>query len=200
MNVANERETNNIVFADNYLKELYSSLEKVDKEKIDSAIELIIDTYEKGGRIYTMGNGGSAATASHIVCDFNKGLSSNLESKFNMICLNDNIPTMMAISNDIAFDQIFVHPLKGRIKEDDIIIALSGSGNSANVINAVKYARSCGNKIIGLSGYGGGELAGLSTVSINVPINDMQKSEDAHMILLHLIARAIAEKYDVSLC
>ena len=189
-----------MLYAEGYLSELTSSLGKIDLRAVDASIELLIDAHKKGSRIFTAGNGGSSATASHIVCDFNKGISVHTEKKFEMVCLSDSIPTITAIANDIGYEQVFVLPLKGRMKQGDVLIAISGSGNSKNIILAAEYAKSMGNKVIAFTGYDGGQLYKMADVNIHLPLNDMQKAEDAHMVMLHLIARAIAERYGVSMC
>lgn len=170
-----------------YINLEIETLKKLDINAINEAMNLIHDTYEKEGTIYVFGNGGSSATASHYQNDFNKGISEYVEKKFRFLCLNDNIPTVMAIANDIGFEEIFRFQLKNKLKKDDIILAISGSGNSKNVLNAVEYAKECGNKIIGMTGYNGGKLSQLSDVSLNAPVMSMQVTEDIHMIYDHLI-------------
>lgn len=170
-----------------YINLEIETLKKLDINAINEAMNLIHDTYEKEGTIYVFGNGGSSATASHYQNDFNKGISEYVEKKFRFLCLNDNIPTVMAIANDISFEEIFRFQLKNKLKKDDIILAISGSGNSKNVLNAVEYAKECGNKIIGMTGYNGGKLSQLSDVSLNAPVMSMQVTEDIHMIYDHLI-------------
>ena len=170
-----------------YINLEIETLKKLDINAINEAMNLIHDTYEKEGTIYVFGNGGSSATASHYQNDFNKGISEYVEKKFRFLCLNDNIPTVMAIANDIGFEEIFRFQLKNKLKKDDIILAISGSGNSKNVLNAVEYAKECGNKIIGMTGYNGGKLSQLSDVSLNASVMSMQVTEDIHMIYDHLI-------------
>lgn len=170
-----------------YINLEIDTLKKLDVNAINEAMNLIYDTYEKEGTIYVFGNGGSSATASHYQNDFNKGISEYVEKKFRFLCLNDNIPTVMAIANDIGFEEIFRFQLKNKLKKDDIVLAISGSGNSKNVLNAVEYAKECGNKIIGMTGYKGGRLLELSDVSLNAPVMSMQVTEDIHMIYDHLI-------------
>ncbi|MBQ3419839.1 MAG: SIS domain-containing protein [Erysipelotrichaceae bacterium] len=164
-----------------------SILEKLDVDEIDRALNLLVETLNNEGTIYIFGNGGSSSTASHFVNDFNKGVSEHLEKKFNFICLNDNVSTLMAIANDIGFEEVFRFQLKNKLKKNDIIIAISGSGNSKNVINAVEYAKENGNQIIGLTGYNGGKLKELSDINLHVPVNSMQVTEDIHMIFDHLM-------------
>jgi D-sedoheptulose 7-phosphate isomerase len=171
----------------NYIELEIDTLRNLDVDSVNNAMNLILQTYESKKKIYIFGNGGSSATASHFQNDFNKGISEYTDIKFNFVCLNDNIPTVMAIANDIGFDEIFRFQLKNRLEDGDIIIAVSGSGNSPNVIKAVEYAKSNGNKIIGLTGYSGGKLKGLSDISLHAPIPSMQVTEDIHMIFDHLM-------------
>ena len=170
-----------------YISYEIETLNKIDIDAINDALNLLMKTAKKHKRIYVFGNGGSSATASHFQNDFGKGISEYIEDKFRFQCLNDNIPTVMAIANDIGFEEIFRFQLRGVIEPGDIVLAISGSGNSKNVINAVEYAKSCGNKVIGLTGYSGGKLKELSDISLHVPINSMQITEDVHMIFDHLM-------------
>ena len=163
------------------------TLKKLDIDAINEALNLLMETAKKHKRIYVFGNGGSSATASHIQNDFGKGLSEYVEDKFRFQCLNDNVPTVMAIANDIGFEEIFRFQLRGVIEPGDVVIAISGSGNSVNVINAVEYAKEQGNKIIGMTGFSGGKLKELSDISLHAPINSMQVTEDIHMIFDHLM-------------
>lgn len=171
----------------NYLEKEIETLRALDQREIDRALHLLSDTLEREAAVYIFGNGGSAATASHFQNDFNKGISEHTEKKFRFQCLSDNFSTVTAIANDISYDEIFRFQLRGRLKADDLVIAISGSGNSKNVINAVEYAKEQGCKIIGLTGYDGGKLMPLSDVALHVPVNSMQITEDVHMIFDHLM-------------
>ncbi len=162
-------------------------LDKLDIAAIDRAMQLIEKTYHKERNIYIFGNGGSSATAMHYQNDFNKGLSETLQKKFNFVSISNDVATLTAIANDIGFDEVFRYQLKGKLKKGDILIAISGSGNSKNVINAVEYAKEQGNLIIGLTGYDGGKLKSICDISLHVSVNSMQISEDIHMIFDHLI-------------
>lgn len=170
-----------------YLEKEIAVLRILDQEEINRALNLLAETMEREGTIYVFGNGGSSATASHFQNDFNKGVSEHTEKKFRFICLNDNVPTIMAVANDIGFDEVFRFQLVGKVLPKDVIFAISGSGNSKNVLNAVEYAKACGCKIIGLTGFSGGRLRELSDISLHVPINSMQITEDVHMIFDHLM-------------
>jgi len=162
-------------------------LKRLDAAQIDAAINLLDETRKKKGRIYICGNGGSAATASHFQNDFNKGVSEYIEIPFRFHCLNDNMATVMAIANDIGYEEIFRFQLRGVMEPGDILVAISGSGNSKNVLNAVEYAREQGAKVIGLTGFGGGKLRELADISLHVPLNSMQITEDVHMMFDHMM-------------
>ncbi len=163
------------------------TLKKLDVDSIDLTMNLIMKAYENKKKIYIFGNGGSSATASHFQNDFNKGISEYVDTKFNFTCLNDNVATLMAIANDIGFEEVFRFQLKNKLEEGDLVIAISGSGNSKNVILAAEYAKSQGNQVIGLTGYDGGKLKELSDVSLHADVMSMQVTEDIHMIFDHLI-------------
>lgn len=175
----------------NYIKDYIQKetevLHKLDFEAINSAINLLEETRKKQAIVYIFGNGGSASTASHFQGDFNKGVSEGLSQKYRFCCLSDNTATVMALANDCGYENIFAIQLENRLNPNDIVIAISGSGNSANVVKAVKYAKACGNKVIGLTGYDGGELKVLSDISLHVPVNDMQIAEDLHLMFDHLM-------------
>lgn len=170
----------------NYFETLKSCIDQIDRKEVDTFIKLLIQAKEEGRTIFIMGNGGSASTATHFSCDFNKGCSYNQEKKFKVICLNDNTATMLAYANDVNYESIFAEQLKNFLKEGDIVIGLSGSGNSKNVLNAIEYANSRKAITIGLTGYNGGKLKTLAAYSVNTHINDMQISEDIHMTLCHM--------------
>ena len=170
-----------------YLKKEVEIIQSLDTNSINNAVNLLLDVFEAENNIYIFGNGGSSATASHYANDFNKGISEYTDKKFRFICLNDNVPTVMAIANDIGFEEVFRFQIKGRILPGDVVIGISGSGNSMNVINAVEYAKEKGNRIIGITGFDGGKLIKLCDVSLHVPVNSMQITEDIHMIFDHLI-------------
>ena len=170
-----------------YIDHEVETLRALDKDAINDALNLLLETMEKGNTVFVFGNGGSSATASHFQNDFNKGVSEHTEKKFNFLCLNDNVATVMAVANDIGFEEVFRFQLRGHIKPGDVVLAISGSGNSKNVINAVEYAKEQGCRVIGLTGFGGGKRRQLADVSLHAPINSMQITEDIHMIFDHLM-------------
>lgn len=170
-----------------YIAHEIEVLQALDTGAISDAINLLEETRLNGTMVYVFGNGGSAATASHMQNDFNKGVSEPIETKYRFCCLNDNIATMMAIANDNGYENIFVQQLENKLRPGDVVMAISGSGNSENIIRAVEYAKKQGNKIIGLTGYQGGKLKKLADISLHAPIQSMQITEDIHMILDHLM-------------
>lgn len=178
---------------DEYLDNVKKTLDSLDRKEIETFLNLLVKAKNEEKTIFIMGNGGSAATASHFCCDFNKGVSYCKEKRFKFICLNDNVPTMMAYSNDISYDDIFVEPLKNFFKEGDLVIGISGSGNSKNVLKAIEYANENGGVTIGITGYNGGKLKTIAKYSVNTNVNDMQISEDVHMILDHLCSSVLCK-------
>ena len=162
-------------------------LNSLDLNSVNQVMNVLEDARLHGKRIFICGNGGSAATASHYCCDFNKGVSENQNDKYNFECLNDNIPTLMAVANDIGYEEVFRFPLKNKMKSGDIFIGISGSGNSKNVVNAMEYAKSIGGTTIAIVGYSGGKMKEMADYNIHVNINDMQISEDIHMMLDHMM-------------
>jgi len=175
-----------------YINKEIEILEKLDLSAVNEIMNVLEEATRRNATIYICGNGGSAATASHFVCDFNKGISQNRKRKYNFICLNENIPSMMAIANDFSYDKIFVLQIEEKIKPTDILFCISGSGNSKNIINAAEYAKSRGAKIIGATGYDGGALYKLADYHLHVPIDNMQIVEDIHLIFDHLMMYILA--------
>lgn len=174
-----------------YFLDEMETIKKLNLEDIAAAMGAIADAYKHDAEIYIFGNGGSAATASHFANDFNKGISEKLNRKFRMRCLCDNFATVMAIANDISYDEVFRFQLEGIIRPGDLVIGISGSGNSKNVLNAIEYAKEHGNKTIGITGYQGGKLREIADYHMDAMIDDMQITEDLHMIFDHMMYRVL---------
>ena len=170
-----------------YCEREIAVINNLNMNSINQVMNILETARLEEKNIFICGNGGSAATASHYCCDFNKGVSENQEKKYNFECLNDNIPTLMALSNDIGYEEIFRFPLKNKMKSGDILIGISGSGNSKNVVNAMEYAKSIGGTTIAIVGYSGGKMKKIADYNIHVNINNMQISEDIHMMLDHMM-------------
>ena len=177
-----------------YMEKEKEVLEKLPTEDINKVINVLEEARKKGAVVYVCGNGGSAATAAHYVTDFNKGISLNQKHKYNLISLNDNIPSMTAIANDIGYEHIFEIQLQGRMKPSDILLAISGSGNSKNVLRAAQFAKETGAKVVALTGYDGGGLYKMADYNLHVTVDDMQITEDIHMILDHLMVSVLMGK------
>lgn len=170
-----------------YLEEEIRTIQSLNLNDINTVMNVFEDARNSGKNIFICGNGGSAATASHFASDFNKGVSEDLEIKYNFECLNDNVPMMMAIANDIGYDEVFRIPLKNKMKPEDIFVGISGSGNSINVIKGMEYAKSIGGVTIAFVGYNGGKLKEIADYCIHININNMQITEDIHMVMDHLM-------------
>lgn len=180
--------------ANNYIEKLITTLKLLDMQTVSDVINTLTDVLSENGTVYVFGNGGSASTASHMQNDFNRGVSECSDEKFKFCCLSDNVATITAIANDYSYDDIYFRQLEKRLLPQDLIIAISGSGNSENVIKAVKYAKSQGNKVIGITGFDGGELKKLADFNLHADINDMQIAEDVHLILNHLMMSVLRQK------
>jgi len=175
----------------NYFDRLKGAIDLIPVDDLNNMMNLLLDARNEGRLTLIMGNGGSAATASHFTGDFNKGLSYNKSKRFKFICLNDNIPTMMAYSNDISYEVIFIEAMKNFLNEGDLVIGISGSGNSKNIINAFEYANQKNAITIALTGYDGGKLKKIAKHNVHIPINDMQITEDLHIVLDHCIMKIL---------
>lgn len=182
-----------IAAANAYLDKLKNVLEVLDREEIVRFINVLINAYYAERTIYIFGNGGSASTATHFASDLNKGVSYAYDKRFKVICLNENINTITAYANDLSFDCVFIEQLKNLLVCGDVVIGISGSGNSPNVIKAIEYANQKGNTTFGITGYNGGLLKTIAKYSLNVNICDNQVAEDIHLILIHLTSRILKE-------
>ena len=176
-------------FVKDYLTRLKQILDDIDVDVISDIVDTLEETIENKSRIYILGNGGSAATASHMVNDLGAGLRRRDVINFDVTSLGDNSPVITAIANDIGYENIFYMQMKGHINADDVIVAISCSGNSANIIKAVDYAKDLGCKIIGVTGFNGGYLKKISNINfhVDVPEDEYGLVEDTHMILDHII-------------
>jgi D-sedoheptulose 7-phosphate isomerase len=182
--------------AESYLELLVKGLNKIDQRALDNGIAVIDRAWRRGAQIITVGNGGSAMTALHFVTDWAKMIPLATGRPFLARSLVDNMGLVMAYGNDNSFADIFSEQLKNIMRSGDLVIAISGSGNSENVIRAVDYANEHGGETLGLSGFSGGRLREKAKHSIWVPIDDMQICEDAHAIFGHIVMRALSKCRD----
>jgi D-sedoheptulose 7-phosphate isomerase len=171
----------------NYMADLRSALDALDLSLVAEAREMMATAKERGQQIFLCGNGGSAATASHMANDLGKGASyGHSGARFRVIALTDNVPWMTALANDVDYESIFSEQLRNLGQADDLLIAISGSGNSQNVLNAVEVAKEKGMKTIGWTGFDGGKLAGMVDLAIVAHSHHMGRVEDIHTVLMHL--------------
>ena len=174
-------------FPTEYKRKLFAALDSIDLAKVDEAVAAFRRAREDGRQIFVCGNGGSAATASHFACDIVKGASYDREQRFRIMALSESVSTLTAYANDLSYDAVFVEQLKNFANRNDILMAISASGNSPNVLCAVEYARSLGAYTIGLSGRDGGKLRPLVDLSLHVDDGHVGRIEDAHMVICHMI-------------
>ena len=181
---------------DDYFSLVAETLDKLDRESISKFVDLVLEVCDNGGTIFVFGNGGSGATASHLCGDFVKGISYGSKKKLKVICLNDNIPALMAIANDVSYDDIFLEQIKNFLKKDDLVIGISGSGNSPNVVKAIEYANTIGAKTVAFCGFSGGSIKQLASLAIHVDIDNMEVAEDVHLIIAHCVKNIIIKKFE----
>ncbi|MFI4876170.1 MAG: SIS domain-containing protein [Blastopirellula sp. JB062] len=176
-----------------YVARLQQEIAKVDQAALQNWADLIYEAWENGKFVYIFGNGGSGTTASHMAEDLGKStlhesdLGDESRKRLKVLSLTDNAGWLMAVGNDLAYDQIFLQQLMNYGDSGDVVIAISGSGNSANVLNAVDWANRHGLKTLGLTGYGGGKLKELAQHSLHVPTDDMGMVESIHLCLFHWV-------------
>ena len=185
-------------FAKDYIKGLKGVLDRIPLEPVDEIIEAIELAQNGRQQIFVIGNGGSAATASHMMNDLCKGTLGHKGDapwpRLRVIALTDNVSLMTAWANDTDYNHVFSEPLKNLAQRGDLLVAISASGNSPNILAAVEAAKQIGVKVIGLTGFGGGKLAKLADISFVVPSDGYGPVEDVHMILDHIITGYLYEK------
>ena len=177
------------MLAAEYISNLTRAWINVDQVKLEMCIDKIYSALTSGRLVLTAGNGGSASTASHFVNDWAKGLREKTNSPIQAICLSDNIATITALANDLSYEQIYANQLENYVGLKPILICISGSGNSANILNAAKQAKKLGIEVVGLIGFDGGKLIDLCTTYFHCDINDMQIVEDMHLSFGHMVLR-----------
>jgi D-sedoheptulose 7-phosphate isomerase len=179
---------------DVYLNETERAVRLIDRDAVRAVVDRLFACWSAGGTTYLIGNGGSAATASHMMNDLLKCTLVPGQPRFRSVALTDNVPAMTAFANDMSYEEIFVEPLRALLEPGDVLIALSGSGNSPNVLRAIAYAREVGAGTIGLCGDTGGKLAGLADLTVKIPAARIGQQEDGPLILNHAIALALHER------
>jgi D-sedoheptulose 7-phosphate isomerase len=170
-----------------YLARLHAAVEALPQDRLAELGEMLYRTYRNGQQVFTLGNGGSASTASHMAADLAKNTISANMRRFRVLSLNDNQALLTALANDLGYQNVFSEQLKNLIRAGDLLIALSASGNSPNVINAIRYAQRQCAEVVGILGFQGGEAARLADVSIVVPSDHYGIVEDVHLIINHIL-------------
>jgi D-sedoheptulose 7-phosphate isomerase len=183
-----------MTFPELYKSELLKAIDAIDLGKVTQVIELFREARDQGRRVFVCGNGGSASTASHFACDILKGASYQREKRFRIMALTDQLPTLTAYANDVGYDCVFCEQLKNFAEPGDVFLAISGSGNSPNVIEAMKYANETGCRTIAMTGRNGGKLGPLAEINLQVSVPHMGRIEDAHMIACHMIGYYFMEE------
>lgn len=164
---------------------------KLDARAFQAGIDLVNAAFQAGRQIVTCGNGGSAYAASHYITDWNKMVNLATGRRFRGLSLCDNLGMLTAFANDVAYDEIFTGQLKAILDKDDLVIAISGSGNSPNVVKAVEYANQAGAETLAVVGYDGGTLKRIAKHSVWVPSFDMQLCEDVHLMFGHMVMKTL---------
>lgn len=185
-------------YIESYFEEIRKSILHINKQEIAKVIEKILIAYKNNKKVYILGNGGSASIASHMACDLGKGTLNRIydetEKRLKIISLTDNTALITAYANDLGYEDIFLQQLRNLIEKGDILISISGSGNSKNILKAVTYANKIGASTIGLTGFKGrGKLASLVDLSIVVNSDHYGPIEDIHQMLGHIFASFIAK-------
>jgi len=178
-----------VIFVKKYLDYLSEVLNQIDVGEIESFIDTLLDARERGVMVFFIGNGGSAATASHFANDLAIG-TRQYSKPFSVMSLTDNTPLITAVSNDFGYETIFVQQLKVYAKPDDVLVGISASGNSLNLVNALEYANSIGMKTVAITAFDGGSMRKIASEGIHVPTENGEygPAEDSHMIIDHLVS------------
>jgi len=179
-----------------YCQGLKQALDAIPTEAAEKFLQLLERAYLEGRQVFIMGNGGSGSSASHAAGDLVKGVSYGREKRFRVMSLNDNMATVTAYANDVSYSEAFVEQLKNFLNRGDVVIGISGSGNSPSILKAVEYANQQGAITVGMCGFNGGKLSGLAQVPVHIPVNDMQKVEDIHMMLFHVAMQVLCARVD----
>jgi D-sedoheptulose 7-phosphate isomerase len=183
-----------ITKAASYFRMVSSIVTRLPYEAIDQVAEVLVRTYDAGRTVYLFGNGGSAALASHMACDLGKGTVNGSQKRFRITALTDNVPLITAWANDSCYEEIFSQQIENYASPGDVAFAISGSGNSPNVLNALRAARRMGAITVGIGGFQGGRMKELCDFCIVVPCDNMQIIEDLHVCISHALFTCIRSR------
>ena len=184
---------------ESYFARLNTAIAELPRDRLETLGEVLFRTYRNGNQVFTVGNGGSASTASHMAADLGKNTIGPNMRRFRIVSLNDNAAIVTALANDFGYENIFSEQLVNLIRPGDLLVVVSASGNSPNVLKAIHYAREQCAEVVGILGFDGGEAAGLVDLALVVPSTDYGVIEDAHLIINHVLvdyfkARLIEER------
>lgn len=175
-----------------YSEEVISTLQKIEIDSADIAIETVKQAIVANKCIYILGNGGSAATASHMTVDWQKGVAKSIDKNIHVDCLTDNIPLLTAYANDESYETALGSILRGKAAKGDLVIFISGSGESKNILHAARVAQEIGCVTLSLTGFEGGQLCKMTSLNLNVPSRNMQVIEDIHAMFGHMVLKSFA--------
>ena len=175
----------------NYLAAHTRLAQTMNTETFEKGIDMIKEAFDKGKKIITCGNGGSASTASHYITDWNKMVNLATSKKFRGVCLCDNIGLITAYGNDLSYEDVFAGQIEALMDEGDLLVAVSGSGNSPNILKGILSARHAGGNVLGVVGYDGGKQMPMCDHSVWVQSSDMQLCEDVHLMFGHMVMKTL---------
>jgi D-sedoheptulose 7-phosphate isomerase len=180
-----------------YLQDFNALLNKVDSEEVETLLDLLTDAYRNGRFVFIIGNGGSGANASHLCQDLGKGTLHNFDNqkRLKVMSLTDNTPCILAYGNDLGYDRIFVEQLKNFAQRGAILLAISGSGNSLNILKTVEWANANALKTVGITGYDGGKLKHMCHYNLHVPSFNMGAVEAAHGVIFHYLVDTLYDRF-----
>jgi len=183
-----------MIYIHRYIEELKQTLADLPEDQIELVVQILHEARMNNQQVFIMGNGGSASTASHFVCDLGKNTRVNGIPNFRVMGLTDNMALFSALANDEGYENAFAQQLASHIRPGDVVIGISTSGNSSNVVNAIELANSIPAKTIGFTGFESGKLGGMVDVDLHVPSHLIEHVEDIHLVLEHLICKELREK------
>ena len=182
-------------FAEDYLAGATDCLREIQIEKLERIVDVVADAHAKGRTLFVFGNGGSASAASHIACDWGKGTSVPGKPRLRIVSLSDNIAVITAWANDFGYELVFKEQLENLLEPGDVVLGLTASGNSPNVLRAMEYAKQRGAVTIGFIGFGGGKLKAMVDHEITVSSRNYGQVEEIQMTLNHIISQFLKEKF-----
>jgi len=180
-------------FIDEYTTQVCKALRGINKQELERAVELIRNTIKSDNLIYACGNGGSAAIANHLVCDCSKGIRSKTNYSPRVISLSNSVELITAIGNDLSFERIFSYQIESMARKGDLLITISSSGNSENIIQAINSAYNIGIPVIAMTGFDGGRSRKMVDINLHIDSCNYGVIEDCHQSLMHIMAQALGE-------